>query len=209
VDSQPLTPKLNKRLGINSDDGGARVTRVFDGADAQKAGLKVGDVLLDLDGAPIAERRAEDSEVLERQIRQYKVGSVTTIQVWRDGATIEIPVTLEVHPKPPAEMPLWEDEKLEFEVRDLAFNDRTRLQLAPTANGVLVSTTTPSGWAELAGLHGDDLVVAAGGLPVTSVDELKKSRTDAVKAGQSWWVLQVERRGQTSFIEINLSHLKT
>jgi serine protease Do len=209
VDSQPLTPKLNKRLGINSEDGGARVTRVFEGTDAEKAGIKVGDVLLDLDGAPIAERRAEDSEVLERQIRQYKVGSVTTIQVWRDGNTIEIPVTLEVHPKPPAEMPLWEDEKLEFEVRDLAFSDRTRLQLAPTVNGVLVSTTTPSGWAELAGLHGDDLVVAAGGVPVTNVDELKKSRGEAVKAGKSWWVLQVERRGQTSFIEINLSHLKS
>jgi serine protease Do len=209
VDSQPLTPKLNKRLGINSDDGGARVTRVFEGTDAEKAGLKVGDVLLDLDGAPIAERRSEDSEVLERQIRQYKVGSVTTVQVWRDGTTIEIPVTLEIHPKPPAEMPLWEDEKLEFEVRELAFSDRTRLQLAPSVNGVLVSTTTPAGWAELAGLHGDDLIVAAGGVPVTSVDELKKSRGDAVKAAQSWWVLQVERRGRTSFIEINLSHLKS
>jgi serine protease Do len=209
VDSQPLTPKLNKRLGINSDDGGARVTRVFAGTDADKAGLKVGDVLLDLDGAPISERRAEDSEVLERQIRQYKVGSVTTIQVWRNGSTIEIPVTLDVHPRPPAEMPLWEDEKLEFEVRDLAFNDRTRLQLEPSVNGVLVSTTTPAGWAELAGLHGDDLVVAAGGVPITNVDELKKSRGDAVKAGQSWWVLQVERRGRTSFVEINLSHLKT
>jgi S1-C subfamily serine protease len=147
--------------------------------------------------------------VLERQIRQYKVGSETTIQVWRDGNTIEVPVTLEVHPKPPAEMPLWEDEKLEFEVRDLAFGDRTRLQLAPSVNGVLVSTTTPAGWAELAGLHGDDLIVAARGAPITNVDDLKKSRSDAVKAGEAWWVLRVERRGRTSFIEINLSHLKS
>ena len=209
VDSQPLTPKLNKRLGINSDDGGARVTRVFAGTEAEKAGLRVGDVLLDLDGIAIAERRAEDSDVLERQIRQYKIGSSTSITLWREGKTIDLPVTLEERPKPSAEMPLWEDEKLEFEVRDLSFDDRARLQLAPSARGALVSTTTPAGWAELAGLHGDDLVVAAGGVPVSNVEDLRTARADAVKSGKGWWVLQVERLGQTSFVEINLSHLKS
>jgi len=209
VDSQTLVPKLNKRLGINSDDGGARVTRVFAGTDADKAGLQVGDVLLDLDGVAIAERRSEDREVLERQIRQYKIGSSATITLWRDGKTMDVPVTLEEQPKPAAEMPLWEDEKLEFEVRDLAFGDRARLQLDPSAKGVLVSTTTPAGWAELAGLHGDDLIVAAGGIPVSNVDDLRNSRIEAVKAGQNWWVLEVERLGQTSFVEINLKHLKS
>lgn len=209
VDSQPLEPKLDKRLEINSDSGGARVTRVYAGTDADKAGLLVGDVLLDLDGIPIAERRAEDSEVLAKLIRQYKIGSTATITLWRGGKSIDVPVTLEEQPKPAAEMPLWEDEKLEFEVRELAFSDRARLQLAPTIKGVLVSTTTPAGWAELAGLHGDDLIVAAGGVPVSSVDDLRKSRGEAVKAGQNWWVLQVERLGQTSFVEINLKHLKS
>jgi S1-C subfamily serine protease len=209
VDSQPLTPKLNKRLGIDSEDGGARITRIYAGTDAEKAGLLVGDVLLDLDGIPIAERRAEDNEVLERLVRKYKVGSTATVLLWRDGKTIEVPVTFEVQPTPPGEMPVWEDEKLEFEVRDLAFDDRTRLQLAPTVTGVLVSTTTPAGWAELAGLRGDDLVIAADGVPVVSVDELHHSRGEAVKAGRRWWVLQVERRQQTLFVEINLSHLKS
>jgi S1-C subfamily serine protease len=204
VESQPLNPKLNKRLGINSEDGGARVTRVYAGTEAEKAGLKVGDVLLSLDGNAIAERRAEDAEVLARQVRQYKIGSSGTFQLWRDGKSMELAVTFEVQPKPPAELPLWEDEKLEFEVRNLAFDDRTRLQLAASASGVLVSTTTPAGWAELAGLHGDDLVVAAEGRPIANVEELHRSRDEAVKAGKRWWVLQVERRGKTLFVEINL-----
>jgi serine protease Do len=204
VESQPLNPKLNKRLGINSEDGGARLTRIYAGTEAEKAGLKVGDVLLSLDGSPIAERRAEDAEVLARQIRQYKIGSSGTFQLWREGKVMDQAVTFEVQPKPPAELPLWEDEKLEFEVRNLAFDDRTRLQLASSASGVLVSTTTPAGWAELAGLHGDDLVVAAEGLPITTVEELHRSRDEAVKAGKRWWVLKVERRGKTLFVEINL-----
>jgi S1-C subfamily serine protease len=204
VESQPLNPKLNKRLGINSEEGGARITRVYAGTEAEKAALKVGDVLLSLDGSPIAERRAEDAEVLARQVRQYKIGSSGTFQMWRDGKSMELAVTFEVQPKPPAELPLWEDEKLEFEVRNLAFDDRTRLQLAASASGVLVSTTTPAGWAELAGLHGDDLVVAAEGQPIANVEELHRSRDEAVKAGKRWWVLQVERRGKTLFVEINL-----
>ena len=101
-------------------------------------------------------------------------------------------------------MPLWEDEKLEFEVRNLAFDDRTRLQLPSSSKGVLVSTTTPAGWAELAGLLGDDLVVAAGGQEITSVEELHRSRDEAVKAAKRWWVLKVERRGKALFVEINL-----
>ncbi len=204
VASQPLTPKLNKRLGINSEDGGARITRVYDGTEAEKAGLRIGDVLLALDGIPVSAQRPEDTEVLARQIRQYKVGTTANISLWRDGQRIEVPVKMEVQPKPAAEMPLWDDEKLEFEVRDLAFEDRTRLQLPASAQGVLVATTTPSGWAELAGLHGDDLVIAVGATPITTVDELHRARDEAFKAGRRWFVLQVERRGQTLFIEINL-----
>jgi S1-C subfamily serine protease len=208
ADSQPLTPKLNKRLGINSSDGGARLTRIFPGTDAEKAGLKVGDVLLSLDGISVAERRAEDKQVLERLVRQYKVGTTAQVHLWRDGKEMDIPVTFDVQPTPTAEMPLWEDEKLEFEVREIAFDDRTRLQLDPAATGVLVSTTTQAGWAELAGLVGDDLIVAANGSPIANIEELRKARSEAIASGKRWFVLKVSRRGETLFVEINLSHLK-
>lgn len=209
VASQPLTPKLNKRMGINSEDGGARVTRVYAETEAEKAGLKVGDVLLALDGIPIAAQRPEDTEVLARQVRKYKIGTSATVSLWRDGQVLQLPVTLEAQPTPPAEMPLWDDEKLEFEVRDLAFDDRTRLQLSSATSGVLVSSTTPSGWAELAGLRGDDLIVSAESTPIASVDELHRVRDEALKTGRHWLVIEVERRGQTLFIEINLKSAKT
>jgi serine protease Do len=121
---------------------------------------------------------------------------------------MDVPVTFEVQPTPTAEMPLWEDEKLEFEVREIAFDDRTRLQLDPADTGVLVSTTTQAGWAELAGLVGDDLIVAANGSPVATIEELRKARSEAIAAGKRWLVLKVRRRGETLFVEINLSHLK-
>jgi len=208
VASQPLTPKLNKRLGINSADGGARLTRIYPGTEAEKAGLLVGDVILAIDGSAVTARRAEDSDVLARQIRQYKAGTSAAFSLWRDGKKIDLPVLLEAQPRPPAEMPWWEDIRLEFSVHELAFDDRVRLQLAPNVTGVVVESATPAGWAELAGLRGDDLVLTAGGTAVKSVEDLHRLRDEAVRSEKSWWVLQVQRRGQTLFVEINLKPAK-
>ncbi|MEJ1973893.1 MAG: PDZ domain-containing protein [Lacunisphaera sp.] len=203
VASQPLTPKLATRLGIKAE-GGARLTQIYSGTTAETAGLKVGDVILALDGVPVTAKRAEDSDMLARQVRQYHVGTTAQVSVWRDGQKIEVPVPLPEQPVPAAEMPYWEDLGLEFAVRDVAFEDRVRLQFAPEAKGVLVESVLPSGWAALAGLRGDDLVLKAGDTPVTTVAELKAAREVAGKSPAVWWPLLVYRRGETVFIELKL-----
>jgi Trypsin-like serine proteases, typically periplasmic, contain C-terminal PDZ domain len=205
--SQPLTPKLASRLGIKAE-GGARLTRIYPGTEAEKAGLRVGDVVLALDGVAVPARRPEDTDVLARQIRQYRSGSTAVFSLWRDGDTVELSVVLEQQPTPAPEMPWWEDTALEFSARDIAFEDRVRLQLSPETNGVLIESAVPAGWAALAGLRSDDVVELAGGKRVSSLEELKQARAAAVADGADWWVLQVRRRGQTLFVEINLKAAK-
>lgn len=208
VSSQPLTPKLATRLGIKSD-GGARVTRIYRGTKAEVAGLKVGDVILAIDGTPVPARRPEDTDVLARQIRQYKADTEAVFALWRDGQKLDLKVPLELQPKPTAEMAWWEDQDLEFSARDLAFDDRVRLQLEPDAKGALIESAVPAGWASLAGLRSDDLVLKAGAMAVTNLAELKSARQQAIAEGRAWWVLLVERQGQTLFVEINLKPTKT
>lgn len=208
IASQPLTPKLGTRLGIQAE-GGARVTRVYPGTKAEEAGLRIGDVILALDGIAVPARRQEDTDVLARQIRQYKSGTVANVSLWREGKKIEMPVTLESQPIPPAEMPWWEDPDLEFSAHDIAFDDRVRLQLPIAARGVLVESAVPAGWAALAGLRSDDVIETAGGAPVTNVDELQRARSEAVKRRDTWWVLLVKRSGQTLFVEINLKPVRS
>ncbi len=205
--SQPLTVKLAGRLNIKSE-GGARLTRIYPGTKAEAAGLKVGDVVLALDGSAVTARRAEDLDLFVRQIRQYRAGTEAKFTLWRDGQKMDLPVILEEQPKPSAEMPYWEDDKLEYVVREPAFDDRMRLQVAPDAQGVLVESVAPNGWAALAGLRGDDLVLKSDDKPVTTLEGLKQARAEAAQSGRAWWVLLVERRGQTQFIEINLQPLK-
>src|ERR1019366_1152968 len=205
--SQPLTPKLAARLGIKSQ-GGVRLTRIYPKTQAEAAGLRVGDVILALDGIEVTERRAEDADMLARQIRQYRSGTQAVVTLWRDGKKLDVPVIFEVQPTPPTEMPWWEDAHLEFAVRDVSFDDRVRLQLAPNAGGVLVESAVQAGWANLAGFGGDDLVLQADGKTVANVAELRQAREEAVRHKHEWWVLLVQRRGQTLFVEINLKPAK-
>jgi S1-C subfamily serine protease len=207
IASQPLTPKLGSRLGIKSD-GGARVTRVYPGTQAATAGLQVGDVILAIDGSPVTARRPEDVDVLARQIRQYKADTVAAFTVWREGKNTEVKVKLELQPLPGAELPWWEDLDLEFSAREIAFEDRVRLQMPPDEKGVLIETAVPAGWAALGGLRSDDVVEKVGDTPVSTLAELKAAREAAARSGQAWWVLLVNRRGQNLFVEINLKPAK-
>ena len=204
--SQPLTPKLSQRLGIKAESG-ARLTRIYPGTKAEAAGLKIGDVVLALDGTPVSARRPEDTDVLARQIRQYRSGTESVFSLWRDGQTLNVTVMLEEQPTPAAELPWWNEAQLEFSAREIAFDDRVRLQLPIDTRGVLVESAVPAGWASLAGLRSDDVIELAGGVRINNLEELKQARADA--AEKDWWVLLVRRRGQTLFVEINLKPIQS
>lgn len=201
--SQPLTPKLSARLGIDAR-GGARLTRIYPGTKAEAAGLRVGDVVLALDGQEVPARRSEDTDVLARLIRQYRHNAPAVFTIWREGQKLEVNVMLEEQPVPPAELPWWNDQHLEFSAREIAFDDRVRLQLPADTRGVLVESAMPAGWASLGGLRADDVIEMAGGTRVVDLEQLKQSREQAVSGTKEWWVLLVRRRGQTLFVEMNL-----
>ncbi|MEO5957766.1 MAG: PDZ domain-containing protein [Opitutaceae bacterium] len=206
--SQPLTPKLSTRLGIKAD-GGARLTRIYPGTKAEAAGLQIGDVVLAIDGAPVTARRPEDTDSFARQIRPYRAGTEAVFSIWREGEKRDLKVVLEEQPVPQAEMSWWLDDQLEFSVREIAFDDRVRLQLATDAKGVLVESSTLAGWASLAGLRADDVIELADGVRVNNLGDLKQARLRALSGAKDWWVLLVRRRGQTLFVEINLKPAKS
>jgi serine protease Do len=201
--SQPLTAKLATSLGVQAD-GGVRVTRIYPGTKAADAGLQVGDVILALDNMPVLARRPEDADILNRTIRNYRADTIVDFSIWRNGSNLNIPVTLEAQPVPASELAFWEDDVLEFEVRNVAFEDRVRLQIPPDLNGVLVGNVVRAGWAALAELRANDVILEADGRPVTTVSEFREARDSAIQSGREWLVLLVQRRAQTQLVEITL-----
>jgi S1-C subfamily serine protease len=98
VAAQAITRELAEQLGSPGLNG-VRITQVYTNSTAAKAGLNVGDLLLALDGEPIAASQPGDEEVLNTMVRQYKIGATATISVQRGPDKLSVPVELVRSPK--------------------------------------------------------------------------------------------------------------
>lgn len=199
---QVLTRDIAEALGMKGRTG-VRITQVYPNTTAEKAGLKVGDIIVTLDGTPIPASQPEDVEVLPAMIRQYKIGTVAELGVIRDGLETKIPVELVASPKLVREMKKYRDDSFEFTARDISFFDRVTNHWSEEQTGVLVDAVSEGGWASLGGLTGGDLIVGLDGQAVTDVEgfeammkkiasEKPKTTIFRVKAGISDAYVELE-----------------
>jgi Do/DeqQ family serine protease len=88
VQLQVVSPELAHYLGLQKVTG-AFVRVVVINSPAARAGLRPGDVILELDGA-----RVENPEKVIRAIRTHQVGESLVVKVFREGRTHDIEVKL-------------------------------------------------------------------------------------------------------------------
>jgi serine protease Do len=74
---------------LNDVPRGAYVTNVVSGSAAEKAGIQIGDIITKADGKGI-----NDTNTLAKVISAKKVGDNLSLEVWRDGQTINLSATL-------------------------------------------------------------------------------------------------------------------
>ena len=75
---QPLTPELAKSFGVSADEG-ILVNQVMPKSPAEAAGIKVGDLILSLDGKPI-----KDARQMQRLVAEAEIGKTIEVVVLRD-----------------------------------------------------------------------------------------------------------------------------
>lgn len=83
-----------RRLGLNSTEG-ALVKVVIPNSPAAKAGIRVGDVIVEFNG-----RRVENDGHLVKQVGLTPVGTQVGIIVFRDGSPFRVSTVLEPNPGP-------------------------------------------------------------------------------------------------------------
>jgi serine protease Do len=201
VTAQAITRDLAEQLG-NAGLSGVRVTQVFTNSSAEKAGVKVGDLLLALDGEPIAASQPGDEEVLNAMVRQYKIGTTATLTVLRGAEKLSLPVELVRSPKLEREMKKYRDEDFEFTVRDMTFFDKVREDWPQERRGALVTEVKDGGWAALGRLNTGDIVVAVDDAPVTDVLSLKVLLKRVAAEKRKSVVLRIERGIHTMYLEL-------
>jgi serine protease Do len=201
LDTQVISPELAKALGIEGTPG-VRVTRVHPDGSAAKAGIRVGDLILKIDGETIAANRPEDADLFATTLRQFRVGTEVALLIRRGAEELTIKVELERGHERTSELASHETEWLEFTARDLAQDDRIKRKLSPELEGVLVTEVAHAGWAALAGLQTGDILLTIDGKPCGSIDAFKSILAEREKEGRTPVTLFVRRGITTLFLEL-------
>ena len=201
IDLQVLTSDLAKALGVPGKTG-VRVTQVYPGTSAVKAGLKVGDLIVKLDGEVVPADQLGDEEVLPSQIRQYDIGAEVVLGVIRDGKPMDVKVTLEACPRPARDYPKYEDQNFEFTARDIAFSDRTEGAMEKGASGVYVESVVEGSWCALANMRSGDIIAQIDGASVNGLDSLKQTMSSIAQKKPKHVVFKLKRGIHTLFVEI-------
>jgi Do/DeqQ family serine protease len=94
VEVQDLTPELAESFGIQSGQG-ALIAGVMRGGPADRAGIKPGDVLLEVGGQPV-----RDAQVMLDLIAALTPGGPARFGLSREGKRLELAVTIGKRPKP-------------------------------------------------------------------------------------------------------------
>lgn len=200
VETQVITRDIAEHLGGGLK--GFRVTRVFANSTAEKAGLRVGDLILGVDSEPLTASAPEHYEELPALIRQYPVGTSVELQVKRGAEQLKVPVELSRAPELEREMKKYRDDKFEFTVRDITFFDKATEQWKQDQTGVLVDQVAPGGWAALSTLSASDLIMEVAGKPVNNVATMEEMMKTIVQAKPKAVTLKVRRGIHTFFIEM-------
>lgn len=162
-----LSKEVAESLGLGTTRG-VEISLVEPDGPADRAGIKVGDIILKFNGVPI-----ERSSDLRRQVGNTPVGSRAIVTVWRKGAQQDIPVTVvelqddkapKVAPEAPA--PKQAPNELGLNVSDLTAEQRKELRVE---GGVLVNAA--EGAAARVGIRRGDVVLQVNSTAVTSAKQ--------------------------------------
>jgi serine protease Do len=188
---QEMNQPLANSFGMKAATG-ALVSSVEKDSPAERAGLKAGDVVLKLDGKPV-----ERSGELARRIAEMKPGTKAALELWRDGGSKEVAVTVgEAKDAQVADAaaPGEAQGKLGVAVRPLTPEERKN----GGKDGLVVESV--SGPAARAGIQRGDVILAVNGTPVKNAGEL---RNLVGAAGKSIAVL-VQREDAQLYVPVNV-----
>jgi serine protease Do len=192
VTIQQIDKDLATSFGLDRPRG-ALVSGIEKGGPAEHAGLKVGDVILGVNG-----KLVEQSIDLPRMIGEGRPGADIKVEVWRDGKAREVGVKLGETPAekvaevtPAAGKP----SQLGLVVRPLTPQEMAKLN---TPHGVVVERA--EGPAAKAGIRAGDVIVALNSEPVDSIEQMKA----VVERSRDRVAVLVQRNATRFFVPVPL-----
>jgi serine protease Do len=165
VTSQDITDDMRQSLKLK-DRQGVLVGNVFAGDPADKAGIKIGDVILGIAGKTV-----KDERELGQIVATLHVGSKVDIKVFRDGKEMTFPIVI-------AERKDGQDQASGsgvIEQFDMTAQEVTpeiaRYFALPEKTGVIITDVKAGGLADEAGLKPRDIILKVNNIEISDLKE--------------------------------------
>jgi serine protease Do len=192
VEVQTLDQSLADSFKLKSPNG-ALVAKVAPDSAADRAGIKVGDVILKFDGASIV-----DAGQLSARVGAAAPGDKATLDIWRDGRTQSLTATIgnaAAATLADAESGASAPARLGLALRPLSPEERRQTGVS---GGLVVEDA--QGRAAEAGIQPGDVVLSVDGTPVQSVAQLRKM----VQEHDKQIALLIQRGDARVFVPVTL-----
>lgn len=183
---QEVTPDMAEAVGVKE---GVIIAQVMPSSPAEKAGLKVGDVVIAIDGEKVSSVRD-----LQLRVMRTSPGKEITLTVIRNGKEENIKVKVEAMPeeaKISQAGPSAQDVGLVL--RDLTPDEERRIGV----KGVYVSGVMPGSLAYQSGVRPGDIIMSVNNRAIANKSEFMQAIDNARKVGRDK-VLLLIRRGDTN-----------
>jgi len=178
-----VTPDEAKFFHVDKASG-AVVTQVEPSSPAAKAGLKVGDVITELNG-----KNVTDAGELQVEVGQEQPGTTIHLKALRDGNPVSLEVTLESMNKGDRGNEIGSSEQGKprwgIGLSDLTPELRQQLQAGDDVHGAVVEQVTPGSPADNAGLQRGDVITEVNRRPVHSAADVKNALSSISKDGDA------------------------
>jgi S1-C subfamily serine protease len=196
---QTMTSDLAAGMGLK-DMRGVVISSVTPGGPAANAGLKVGDVILKLNGKDV-----DDANVLRNAIAAMQPGTQVTVTILRNGSQQDLHAKLGELTPETARTPRESSDatpvrgKLGITAAPMTPDLAAQVGVPRGTRGVVVAELDPSGPAAAAGVEVGDVIQEINRQPVTSTADIQNA---LAKSRGRAPLLLVNRGGQTAFIPV-------
>ncbi len=195
--ARPMPNDAVMGVGVEDAPGGVKVTAVTAGQPADKGGLKVGDVIIKIDGAAMPSR-----EAFMDFMREKAPGNVIELEVKRGEAVQKLKVTLGAR----KDMPGGGGAGPEQKPQGTGKPDLGVATGEPANPGLMVGGVRDGSPAELAGITEGDVILEADDKPVGSMAELQ-AIVDAHKIGDKM-KLKLLRNEKPLTLEVEIAEME-
>ncbi|HLT76830.1 MAG TPA: DegQ family serine endoprotease [Ferrovibrio sp.] len=216
VQIQSVTEEMVEALGLDAARG-ALVAKVVPGGPAEKAGIESGDVIVSLDGKPIASTNA-----LTRSVAETPVGRTVNIEIMRKGKKRTVKATLgELETalasaraenggkpgsadRPKASRNETELAELGLRVAPLTKELRQKHDIKEDVRGVVVTDVEPDGPAAKRDVRVGDVIIEVAQSEVRNPDDITEMLKALKDAKRKVALLQIQRAGEPRFVPVPL-----